>query len=52
MDILDTPKEVENKAQSLTTDTDSKYNKNSVEKKYIIKILCLILQQEFRWILH
>ena len=28
MDILDIPKEVETKPKSLTTDTDSKYNKN------------------------
>ena len=28
MDSLDIPKEVEGKPQSLTTDTDSKYNKN------------------------
>ena len=28
MDSLDIPKEVETKPQSITTDTDSKYNKN------------------------
>ena len=50
MDSLDIPKEVETKPQSLTTNTDSKYNKR--QKIYIIKNRFVILQHEFRCILH
>ena len=52
MDILDTSNKVENETKSLTKDTDSKFNENIVKKKYIIKIFCLILQQEFKGILY
>ena len=34
MDSLDIPKEVETKPQSITTDTDSKYNKKTKEVYY------------------